>query len=286
MAEVIADYEDDTISPRATRRNDGEQWNNSPDEEEHPQTQVNEEEQPCTRERESQTERTNLPRRESIESFESISSRAREATELDEIRRMSSESTSEGSLSSGEYRVTPRHSGATTTVTSTSNNTTRGSRNKNKRFQAIRRFWARNITLEVPQKGNRDYFGISFILEIHGKALERTFLAYLRTSTTFSIQGVLVAQLFRLQTSNSQASGRPPSRVNFHSVGVPLSVAYQVCAILVALLGAYRFWRQQNAIARGKVLAGGWELHGIGIMTFLAGVVLLVLAIVIIAESS
>ena len=91
----------------------------------------------------------------------------------------------------------------------------------------------------------------------------------MRTAATFSIQGVLVAQLFRLQSSNSGTSGGSSTRINFRSVGVPLSIAYQTCAILVALLGAYRFWRQQNAIARGKVLSGGWEMHGIGIMTFL-----------------
>lgn len=101
------------------------------------------------------------------------------------------------------------------------------------------------------------------------EALERTFLAYMRTAATFSIQGVLVAQLFRLQSSNTMTPGRPASGVNFRSVGIPLSVVYQTCAILVSLLGAYRFWRQQNAIARGKVLSGGWELYGIGILTFL-----------------
>jgi hypothetical protein len=37
-------------------------------------------------------------------------------------------------------------------------------------------------------------------------------------------------------------------------------------AILVALVGAYRFWRQQNAIARGKIHAGGWELNSVGIL--------------------
>lgn len=91
----------------------------------------------------------------------------------------------------------------------------------------------------------------------------------MRTAATFSMQGVLVAQLFRLQSSSSGAPGGPTSGINFRSVGIPLSVAYQTCAILVSLLGAYRFWRQQNAIARGKVLSGGWEVHGIGLMTFL-----------------
>ncbi|RAO67366.1 uncharacterized protein BHQ10_003378 [Talaromyces amestolkiae] len=120
------------------------------------------------------------------------------------------------------------------------------------------------------------------------EATELDEIRRLSTETaTFSIQGVLVAQLFRLQSSKSSgAPGGPSSRLKFASVAVPLSVAYQTCAILVALLGAYRFWRQQNAIARGKVLSGGWEIHGIGFMTFVAGVTLLSLAIVIIVETN
>lgn len=25
--------------------------------------------------------------------------------------------------------------------------------------------------------------------------------------------------------------------------------------------GAFRFWRQQNALMRGRILAGGWEIY-------------------------
>ena len=35
--------------------------------------------------------------------------------------------------------------------------------------------------------------------------------------------------------------------------------------MVILLLGAYRFWRQQNAILRGKVHAGGWEVNAIGV---------------------
>lgn len=35
-------------------------------------------------------------------------------------------------------------------------------------------------------------------------------------------------------------------------------------AMLILLVGAYRFWRQQNAMLRGKVYAGGWEVMVIG----------------------
>jgi len=78
------------------------------------------------------------------------------------------------------------------------------------------------------------------------------------------MQGVLVAQLFRLQRPGGKVD-----RLSFHEVGIPLSVACHFVAIAVALIGAFRFWKQQNAIARGKVYAGGWELNSLGILLFI-----------------
>lgn len=92
-------------------------------------------------------------------------------------------------------------------------------------------------------------------------ALERTFLAYIRTSLVITQQGVLIAQLFRLQAAEDLAD-----KLGFHQVGIPLSVTCHAVAILVALVGAFRFWRQQNAIARDKIHAGGWELNFVGIL--------------------
>lgn len=94
-------------------------------------------------------------------------------------------------------------------------------------------------------------------------ALERTFLAYIRTSMVIAMQGVLIAQLFRLQKSQSSVD-----RLRFYEVGIPLSVACHCVAVLVATIGAYRFWRQQSAISRGKIHAGGWELNWVGILLF------------------
>jgi hypothetical protein len=53
------------------------------------------------------------------------------------------------------------------------------------------------------------------------------------------------------------------SYFGFQSVGIPLAVACHSCAIVVALAGVHRFWKQQTALARGKIYAGGWELNGI-----------------------
>lgn len=129
----------------------------------------------------------------------------------------------------------------------------------------ICRFWTRHVIITVPQKSNRDHF-----------ALERTFLAYIRTSTVIAMQGVLVAQLFRLQRPS-----RTVDRLSFHEVGIPLSVTCHVVAVVVALIGAFRFWRQQNAIIRGKVYAGGWELNSVGILLFIVILASLVLIIII-----
>ena len=73
--------------------------------------------------------------------------------------------------------------------------------------------------------------------------------------------GVVIAQLFRLQHTLN-----PDQTLGFYMAGVPLATACNGAAAVVVLLGAYRFWRQQNALARGKVHAGGWEVMAIGVV--------------------
>jgi uncharacterized membrane protein YidH (DUF202 family) len=97
-------------------------------------------------------------------------------------------------------------------------------------------------------------------------ALERTFLAYIRTSVAFAMLGVLIAQLFSIQ----HAQAHDPV-FGFYRVGLPMACSCYGVAIVTALLGAYRFWRQQNAMANSKVHAGGWELKVIGLLTTVVG---------------
>ena len=103
-----------------------------------------------------------------------------------------------------------------------------------------------------------------FLLMIHllvsFSALERTFLGYLRTSVALSMVAVIIAQLFRLEHN-----AKPNRTFGFYALGIPLACVCIGAAIAVLLLGAYRFWRQQNAILRGKVHAGGWEVNAIGV---------------------
>ena len=77
-----------------------------------------------------------------------------------------------------------------------------------------------------------------------------------------SMQGTSVAQLFRIQRQSTHST----SRLGFYRIGVPLASIYYGVAILVVLLGACRFLRQQNALKRGKVYAGGLEVYCVGFL--------------------
>ncbi len=76
--------------------------------------------------------------------------------------------------------------------------------------------------------------------------------------------GVTVAQLFRLQHASN-----PNSIFGFYVLGKPLSCICQASAIYSLLLGAYRSWRHQHAMVRGKAITGGIEvlLLGFGVFT-------------------
>ncbi|PLB37128.1 DUF202 domain-containing protein [Aspergillus candidus] len=132
----------------------------------------------------------------------------------------------------------------------------------------VQKRWARNVVMTVPENKNRDHF-----------ALERTFLAYIRTSVVLAMQGVLVAQLFRLQRESTAND-----RLGYYEVGIPLSVSCHAVAIAVAVIGAYRFFKQQHAVALGKIYAGGWELNCIAGLFAAVILVTFVLSLVIAVE--
>ncbi len=67
--------------------------------------------------------------------------------------------------------------------------------------------------------------------------------------------GVIIGQLFRLQPSPD-----PDPVFGYFVLGIPLAALFICAAIAVTVLGAWRFWRQQNAMVRGKIHAGGWEI--------------------------
>ncbi|KAF7864074.1 hypothetical protein EAF04_007039 [Stromatinia cepivora] len=127
----------------------------------------------------------------------------------------------------------------------------------------VSKFWRRQISVTVDHVACRDHL-----------AVERTFLAYLRTSLALSMLGVSVAQLFRLQHSPM-----PNPLIGFFVLGKPLACICQFAAITTLLIGIIRSWRHQNTIVRGKALSGGFEVIIIGagfFFIFLAFLILLV----------
>jgi uncharacterized membrane protein YidH (DUF202 family) len=69
------------------------------------------------------------------------------------------------------------------------------------------------------------------------------------------MSGVIIAQLFRLQHSLT-----PSTEIGFFILGVPLATTFIGFGMVVLLFGAFRFWLQQNALTRGRIYTGGWDI--------------------------
>ena len=99
-------------------------------------------------------------------------------------------------------------------------------------------------------------------------ANERTYLSYLRTSSALAQLGIVVAQLFRLQERLNPAAAGAAADAFFH-MAIPVGGTCIGFAVVISLAGGFRFWRQQNALARGKCHAGGWEPQTVGVLATL-----------------
>ena len=152
--------------------------------------------------------------------------------------------------------------------------------NRNK----IYRWWKRYISMGVPHVACRDHLGkeqdepvvlLMWIPQHHCfsdlstddikfLANERTFLGYLRTGQAFAVMGVIIAQVMRLTHSPN-----PNPVLGFFVVSIPLSCDCHSTAIILSALGAIRFLRYQQEMARGHAVAGGWEIKFVGTLTTL-----------------
>ncbi|TID18219.1 hypothetical protein E2P81_ATG06155 [Venturia nashicola] len=79
-------------------------------------------------------------------------------------------------------------------------------------------------------------------------ALERTFLAWLRTSLSFASIGIAITQLFRLNTSI--IGGGKQSKL--HHVGKPLGSTFIAISIVILFIGFHRYFESQHYVIRGK----------------------------------
>ena len=112
--------------------------------------------------------------------------------------------------------------------------------------------WYKTVRITISEAECRDHF-----------ALERTFLAYVRTASAYAQFGVTVAQLFRLNTTQ-QGIGLPPSL----KIGTAVGATTEGVAILIILAGATYFMKQQHRLEQGTILSRGWEISTIVVMSF------------------
>lgn len=100
-------------------------------------------------------------------------------------------------------------------------------------------------------------------------ALERTFLAYVRTSVALVSFGVIVTQLFVLKKAG-------PVK------GAVVGGISEAAGIVVVLVGCVRYFRQQRLLVEGKTMAAGWDL--IAVLGVLGGVLVAMLVVVLIQQ--
>ncbi|KAL1630487.1 hypothetical protein SLS56_004887 [Neofusicoccum ribis] len=83
-------------------------------------------------------------------------------------------------------------------------------------------------------------------------ALERTFLAWLRTSLSFASIGIAVTQLFRLNTSIAPGDDNGDQHERLRHVGKPLGATFIAISIVILFIGFHRYFESQHYVIRGK----------------------------------
>ncbi|GAD95143.1 hypothetical protein ANI_1_316084 [Paecilomyces variotii No. 5] len=150
-------------------------------------------------------------------------------------------------------------------------------------------------SLELDNKGStaRDHL-----------ALERTFLAWLRTSLAFASIGIAITQLFRLNSSISGGNGsttkdyssvltqlmssphyaalRDVSTTDnssrLRNVGKPLGATFIAISIVILLLGFHRYFESQYWIVRGKFPA---SRGSVAVLSFITAALIIASLVVI-----
>ncbi|KAG0635921.1 hypothetical protein HOY80DRAFT_892213 [Tuber brumale] len=113
-------------------------------------------------------------------------------------------------------------------------------------------------------------------------ALERTFLAWLRTSLGFASIGIAITQLFRLN-AGVQADN-PKGYQAMRDMGKPLGATFIGIAIMVLLIGVNRYYESQGWLLKGKFPASRGSIF---LLTLVACLLMMAtLTIVVIVQPS
>ena len=121
----------------------------------------------------------------------------------------------------------------------------------------------------------------AFIADRGLLSIERTFLAWLRTSLAFASIGIAVTQLFRLNTTVANHDPIDTGAVRLRGVGKPLGSTFLAIAIVVLFVGFHRYFESQYWIIRGRFPASRGSVFIVALIAavLMVGSLVVVLAV-------
>lgn len=136
---------------------------------------------------------------------------------------------------------------------------------------SLKKFWNDSVSVEIPLVENRDHLCMKlnplYAFRLNSvSANEQTFLTWLSLADGISLLGIVIAQVSRIQRV---VHADQENTLCYLLLGTPQACLCQLIAVFILLVGAFRFLRQQNAIAQGYARIGGWELHSVWILILL-----------------
>ncbi|KAI1311457.1 hypothetical protein F5Y03DRAFT_307630 [Xylaria venustula] len=207
------------------------------------------------------------PRQTPIMSSERVSPLRESLDEPDETTSIATARNTmnyQSTQTTSNLRVRQPSSRSETNISSRDTNATPESEKKHWFWETFDGLWS----IELENKGSvaRDHL-----------AVERTFLAWMRTSLAFASIGIAITQLFRLNASLTDER----TNQHFRHLGKPLGITFIGVSILVLLLGYQRFYQPQQWLMKGKFPASRLPIILISLVSFLLMLSSLVVVIIV-----